>query len=973
MVMKPSPDDGLVPAPLSKANPPYPLTPGEDIPAAIPPAVAQNGYPAGTSGTPAFNFKTPDAASPHKDEHLLDESDYSDEDWDKSDDDDTWDDPKPVAVPDALKPAGGKSPATTSKAQGALPDALRAGPPAGVPIKKSWENISPMPTGASNASYGGVSTISNDGSTGSIPLKTNNPYLQMQATGQSTFDGENVWGDSHGQSQRFEPVELPASQTPATPTNHMANLSLHNESTQDQRKPSVDQAPLIALETATPHTEHPNDELPSANPWSAAAGTASLGGRPDISSQDAAQKTWQEPDIWQSEPARQTAEHTSTSNAVGSSEPRQMYGNDQQQPQQVSGISQHSFQTSPAEGNGTPSTYQPNYAPPPVPQTQPPSVPLTHESLQPQAKELASQQTPSPSQDEPLPPLPPRRSTEEQPPPFPPRPLETGVIRTNSAGPESPNTAMNRQRREHYQIKHIRWHDVNKPGIRTSPILTQNLNGPCPLLALVNALVLSTPSGVETALVETLRTREQVSLGLLLDAVFDELMSGRRGDAAQELPDVSDLYKFLLALHTGLNVNPMFVPDHEATHGNSAPASLLGPKAGGFENTPDMRLYRTFDVPLIHGWLPEEGSEAYQAFERVAKSYETSQYVQFQEEELDAKLQSGQPLTDSEQQMFTDIHAIKEFLSRWPTQLTDHGLKVMKESLKPGQAAILFRNDHFTTLFKDPRTQNLVTLVTDQGYSTHDEIVWESLIDVNGMGSELFSGDFRPVGNHDSAPQGAYQQQASSPVVDDGQGWTTVPSRRQNQPQVSAGSESANLAEEPTSPTGLSRAEQEDHDLALALQLQEEEEDRERRDAEQRVRDNQASENAIAAQARERPANRRASRPGEQPPTIPPRRNNITGYRPNEGPAPPPTYEEASTAPQYNPPPGHPANPTAPLPGQGSAYQANNSGMATGAGPSGRRYSGRQQAGSNVGRPGRRQSAGAAGPNGEEREKCVVM
>jgi len=232
------------------------------------------------------------------------------------------------------------------------------------------------------------------------------------------------------------------------------------------------------------------------------------------------------------------------------------------------------------------------------------------------------------------------------------------------------------------------------------------------------------------------------------------------------------------------------------------------------------------------------------------------------------------------------------------------------------------------------------------------------------------------VGNHDSAPQGTYQQQQPSPVVDNGQGWTTVPTRRPNQQQINTSSNSAVPVEEPTSPTGLSRAEQEDHDLALALQLQEEEEDRQRREAEQRVRDNQASEQAIAAQARERPANRRASRPGEQAPVIPPRRNNITGHRPNEGPAPPPTYEEASTTPQYNPPPGHPANPTAPLPGQqGSAYQANASVQGPGAGPAGRRFSGRQQQpGPSAGRPGRRQSAGAAlGPNGEERDKCVVM
>ena len=972
--MKPSTDEGLVPAPLSKANPPYPLTPGEEVPLVVPPSSAQNGYPAGSNKSPAFNLKTPDPALPHKDDNLLDsESDYSDEDWDKSDDDDNWDD-GPVGVPDALKPAGGKTTAATSNTQSTIPDALRAGPPAGMPIKKSWENISPMATGTSAVSYGGVSTISNDGSTGSAPLKTNNPYLKMQTTGQSTFDSDNVWSDSHGQAQRFEPVELPAFQTPTTPTNNIADLTLNDEAPQQQRKPSADQTPLIALESATPHFEHPRLDSTETNPWSTAADAAPLIGRPEGDSHGEAYKVRQESDVWKQDgPVRQTQEAGRIDGAVPSVAQDQTAAGVSHQQQQVPVYPYKqqeltSQQILPHAEPGPAPIAQPNHAPPPIPQQQQP--PISHTQEQP--LNFAPQRTPSPLQDEPLPPLPPRRSQEEQPPPFPPRPLEVGIAGATSPGPESPNTAMNRQRREHYQIKHIRWHDVNKPGIRTSPVLTQNLNGPCPLLALVNALVLSTPSGIETALVETLRSREQVSLGLLLDAVFDELMSGRRGDTAQELPDVSELYKFLLALHTGLNVNPMFVPDTEATHGNLALSQRPGAEAGGFENTADMRLYRAFDIPLIHGWLPEVGSEAYQAFERVAKSYETSQYVQFQEEELDAKLQSGEPLTDNEQQMFTDIHSIKEFLNRWPTQLTDHGLKVMRDSLHPGQVAILFRNDHFSTVLKDPRTQNLVTLVTDQGYSTHDEIVWESLVDVNGMGSELFSGDFRPVGNHDSAPQGTIRHQEQSPVVDN-HGWTTVPTRRPNQQHSTPATEPVAQNDEPTSPTGLSRAEQEDHDLALALQLQEEEEDRERREAEQRVRDNVASENAIAAQAREQPTNRRASRPGEQPPVIPPRRNNITGYRPNEGPAPPPTYEEASTAPQYNPPPGHPANPGAPLPGQSSAYQGNSSGLAPGAGPSGRRYSGRQPSGSSVGRPGRRQSAGVVGPNGEEREKCTVM
>ncbi|KAF2087523.1 hypothetical protein K490DRAFT_41249, partial [Saccharata proteae CBS 121410] len=279
-----------------------------------------------------------------------------------------------------------------------------------------------------------------------------------------------------------------------------------------------------------------------------------------------------------------------------------------------------------------------------------------------------------------------------------------------------------------YSIKHIRWFDARINSLREAPILTQNENGPCPLLALVNALVLSTPAGEQTALVETLRTREQVSLGLLLNAVFDELMSERCAGAAQELPDVGELYKFLGDLHTGMNVNPQFTGEHSD-------------KAGGFEKTREMRLYSTFNVPLIHGWLPPSESRAYAAFDRVAKTYDAALNMQFFEEELEGKL-SSQGLTDEEQKLYEDLHVIKAFFQTWPTQLTEHGLYAISQSLSPGSFAILFRNDHFSTVYKEPRSGKILTLVTDAGYSSHEEIVWESLVDINGKNSELYSGDF---------------------------------------------------------------------------------------------------------------------------------------------------------------------------------------------------------------------------------------
>lgn len=110
------------------------------------------------------------------------------------------------------------------------------------------------------------------------------------------------------------------------------------------------------------------------------------------------------------------------------------------------------------------------------------------------------------------------------------------------------------KRAETYSIRHISWKD--KTGtLRESPILIQNQNGPCPLLALVNALILrAADHDVQPPIVKALRTREQISLGLLIEALFDELTTRLGPD--DEFPDIDALSRFLTMLHTGMNVNP---------------------------------------------------------------------------------------------------------------------------------------------------------------------------------------------------------------------------------------------------------------------------------------------------------------------------------------------------------------------------------------------------------------------------------
>jgi hypothetical protein len=604
----------------------------------------------------------------------------------------------------------------------------------------------------------------------------------------------------------------------------------------------------------------------------------------------------------------------------------------------------------------------------------------------------------------------PPRPTQEFPPPQPPRPLTDTATNQSSSSLLSPTSNARNQKKETYEIKRITWHDMNATeNPRVSPILVQNANGPCPLLALVNALTLSTPADVETALVETLRSREQVSLGLLLDAVFDELMSGRRGDAAQELPDVGDLYAFLITLHTGMNVNPRFFPPPPSKSANDPRNSMshVHPSErehsipGTFEETREMKLYSTFSVPLIHGWLPDLGSPAFSSLQRAAQSYEDAQNLFFREEELEEKL-GIEGLNFEEQSTLQDIATIKSFFNSNATQLTPHGLDTITTSVAPGAVAILFRNDHFSTLYRHPGTLQLLQLVTDMGYAGHEEVVWESLIDVTGENAEFFSGDFRLVGG--ASPVLA----ATTPPTG---GWVSATGRQQSQNFSSGYREEPGSVpiqetiQHPQSPN----TEQEDHDLALALQLQEEEEDRHRAEVARRQRETELSQQYIEQQGRARgniPVSQRGGGAGrggrisgnqgsprgatELRPAIPPRRSGPAVQHPPivSDPeagvdAPPPSYEQAANQAAYLPPANHPAHPNsspngAPTGRRLSAYSTNTSPYQgnphVGIRPAGRRGT----VGPNQGAPmeqisGRRNTA-AAGVSGESRDRdCIVM
>ena len=354
------------------------------------------------------------------------------------------------------------------------------------------------------------------------------------------------------------------------------------------------------------------------------------------------------------------------------------------------------------------------------------------------------------------------------PPPPPPRPME--VVESSAVGAAAVEVARPQidPATEIYQIKHVNIVSPVSQSLHRFPILLQNENGPCPLMALVNAITIASPPDTTSAVVETLKHREQISLSLLLEAVFEELMT-----LNTPLPDVGDLFQFLITLHTGMNVNPRF---------NNPPNT-----PGAFEQTKELTLYAAFAIPLLHGWLPDPDTPAGAALAR-AKSYDETQTLLFSEEELITRLTTTDvPATEHEQTLLADSSHARDFLESSATQLTPYGLRTLR-ALPDRTVAILFRNDHFSTIYI--RNANIYSLVTDAGFATHEEIVWELLADVRGSNNSFHSGDFLPVG-------GPQRQQPVQSLLEPSGSGSTAP-EEQNA----------------------------DYDLALAMSLQEEEDRR---------------------------------------------------------------------------------------------------------------------------------------------------
>jgi len=269
---------------------------------------------------------------------------------------------------------------------------------------------------------------------------------------------------------------------------------------------------------------------------------------------------------------------------------------------------------------------------------------------------------------------------------------------------------------QEYIIKNIRFNGPKR-------ILMQTKNGPCPLLGIANVLLLRNqiriPDDKKTT---TLGELLQIVTNLMLDKKPQDdrgsvSSSGSRNLASATFQgNLEGCLNVLPKLHEGMDVNVQF-RDVRA-----------------FEFTQELGIFDLLEIGLMHGWIVSKQDET--MFNLLKdESYNTlvERIIKLSEKEED----SG------------EATLLRCWLDDTMSQLTYDGLQELHENILDHELAVLFRNAHFTTVYK--RENRLYLLNTDIGF-LDSELIWEQFDEVDGDTIHVRN-DFTPLPSTKQRPK----------------------------------------------------------------------------------------------------------------------------------------------------------------------------------------------------------------------------
>ncbi|KAK4534855.1 hypothetical protein CDCA_CDCA03G0880 [Cyanidium caldarium] len=319
-------------------------------------------------------------------------------------------------------------------------------------------------------------------------------------------------------------------------------------------------------------------------------------------------------------------------------------------------------------------------------------------------------------------------------------------------------------------------------------ILLQDRNGPCPLLAIANALLLR--GNLDALKVVGGRVSMEALCGALNEYLFRTHASLLQSDQEHALDvhkNLADVMALYPQLQHGMAVNVGFGD------------------CNVYELTHETIAFDAFRVRLFHGWLvdPQEG-DMWAALHRLkynaaldllvasastpANATSCPATAAATGAAADEKSRESTPEADAPEPSNSDDFSgfgtgmgdpaaratyVRAFLDASPWQFTYRGLVRIHELLNEGEYAVLFRSNHFATITKHAGA--VYVLVTDAGYIDEPYIVWEQLVEIGGD-SVFVDGDFQPAiclaspGGEPGTEASAALPSATHPVRDEGGG-----------------------------------------------------------------------------------------------------------------------------------------------------------------------------------------------------------
>lgn len=310
------------------------------------------------------------------------------------------------------------------------------------------------------------------------------------------------------------------------------------------------------------------------------------------------------------------------------------------------------------------------------------------------------------------------------------------------------------------EIRLIHWSVYNFE----SPILLQDKNGPCPLISLINTLILSNEinkvkeipqelasdavmdrraESVEEfkrILLSKQRSNGSIEVGTLISELGELLLVYVSLNPAEQVYDIDSILKMLPLLYDGLPANPDLI-------------------SGTFpSNDVTSSVFHIFDLEFIHGWywdssalsrddfgrmkdLVDIADASFDEFDCLMRELRTFDGIQ------DFLLQE-QKAEDEGKNTDWKKKALEAWLQITQTQLTSSGITKINENLGNDSFAVLFRNNHFSTVFKKDHLE-IYLLLTDISFGATlgklKQIVWQSFTSISGGDDLFFTGDFSPV------------------------------------------------------------------------------------------------------------------------------------------------------------------------------------------------------------------------------------